>query len=312
MTVDLAQYEFGPIKKKRHSLYWRASIFLHCLLASRYKQFYAEQSAKYHSSLDYDIIHTLQGNEVILVACDSVYFFDYAIPFLRSLSVFDETTYVHLHLINPSSEVKDSIRKLRIELSTMRISYAIDPLTGLDLPKRLNIYYNCSRFIVADYLLELGARRLLILDVDTIARSSPWRKLEGFEHEGAFSFRPKARKPWHKILAGTVYFENTPRVRVFAKRFATSLLSILARNPNYHIDQIIPFYLLKIGKRDFKGVFGKVPTDLMSLSYETSASLWMAKGREKYESKFQSEIESVNKRHQLDDEPALKEAGGLA
>jgi hypothetical protein len=167
-------------------------------------------------------------------------------------------------------------------------------LTGLDLPKKVNIYYNCSRFIVADQLLHLQVGRLLILDVDTIARTSPWEKLAAIETSGAFVFRPHARKSWHKILANTVYYKNSEDVRVFSRRFASSLLSALARNPHYHIDQLIPYYLLKIGAMRFGRVFGSIPAHLMCLGYDVNASLWTAKGCDKRGSKFQLEKSKVD------------------
>lgn len=297
MTVDLNQYEFGPIKKKRHSIYWRMSIFLSCLKISASVAPNARRLDRYNASIKLDIETPLNGQDVILVACDRVYFFDYAIPFLRSLSSIEDNFHVHLHLINPDSEVEQHIEQLRTELANIKISYGKDQLTGLDLPKRLNIYYNCARFIGADHLFELGARRLLILDVDTIVRSSPWKKFVGFGAEGAFVFRPNAGKPWYKILANTVYLENSAQIRLFSRRYATALLDILAKNPGYHIDQITPHYLLKIGRRRFASVFAPVPKDVMSLSFDPSASLWTAKGSSKRETQFQMEINNINENY---------------
>ncbi len=308
MSIDLNQYEVGPIKKKRHSLAGRTSIFWHCLMTSLAGAPSTHRLERFDKSIRLDIDTTLTGEDVILVACDKVYFFNYAVPFLRSLAAVEGTFFVHMHLLDPDADVEEKLRQLRTELGNTHLSFGIDTLFGLKLPTRLNIYYNCSRFIAADRLLELGVGRLLILDVDTIMRSSPWKKFDGFKAEGAFVFREHAKKPWYKILANTVYLQNSANIRAFTRRFSTALLAVLATNPTYHIDQIIPYYLLKIGRRRFASVFAPVPADVMSLSYDPAASFWTAKGGGKHADKFQSEIRSINKAHRTSADDPLEEA----
>ncbi|WP_320196311.1 hypothetical protein RMR10_004135 [Agrobacterium rosae] len=294
MTTDMDCCEVSPIKIKRHNLLWRGIILADCLRASVSRHFFSDHLLRYTASIKMNIPHDIKGKDVILVACDEVYFWDYAISFLRSLSMIEGTFHVHLHLIKPSPDVLAQIEDLRSSLENLAVSFSVDTLMGLDLPKKVNIYYNCSRFIIADHLLDLEVGRLLILDIDTIARTSPWEKLVKMKTEGAFVFRPHARKSWHKILANAVYYKNSEDVRLFSRRFASSLLSVLARNPHYHIDQIIPHYLLKIGARRFKAVFSAIPGDLMSLGYDPASSLWTAKGGDKYGSKFQLEKSKID------------------
>lgn len=294
MTIDMDCQEAGPIKIKRHSIRWRGLILLDFLRASLSHSFKAERLALHASSITMDIPHDIKDKDLILVACDEVYFWDYAVSFLKSLSMVEGTFHVHLHLIRPTADVFSQIENLRSSLGNLAISFSIDMMTGLDLPKKVNIYYNCCRFIVADQLLDLHVGRLLILDVDTIARTSPWEKLVAIKTDGAFVFRPHARKSWHKILANTVYYKNSADVRVFSRRFASSLLSVLARNPQYHIDQLIPYYLLKIGARRLNRVFGSIPAGMMCLGYNVDASLWTAKGGDKRGSKFQLEKSKID------------------
>ncbi len=294
MTFDMSLHESGPIKKKRHSWYWRGVIFHSALLSSISKTFNNDALERYKASIDLDFQQDISGQDVILVACDEAYFWRYAVSFIQSLSMIKDRFYVHLHLIRPNRDVLDQIERLRNELPTVILSVSADPLTGLTLPRRVNIYYNSARFVVADQLLDQGVARLLILDVDTIAKTSPWRKIGNLKSEGAFSFRPHTRKPWHKILANAVYYGNSDAVRRFSRRFSTTLLAVLAKNPSYHIDQIIPHYLLKIGARQFGQVFGDIPADLISLDYNPKASLWTAKGSDKSSSKFLHEKSKVD------------------
>ncbi|OLP53237.1 hypothetical protein BJF92_00225 [Rhizobium rhizosphaerae] len=279
-------FEVGPIRKKRHSLLWRAILSVDALSVSLSPCSGAERLARYNAALEIDCPHDLHGEDVILVAGDEAYFQRYGASFIRSLALLRQSFFVHLHLFQPGPEVLAEVARLRRDYPDIALSLTIDRLTGLDLPRRLNIYYNAARFIAASELLDRGVARLLILDIDTLARRSPWERLAGLTCDVAFNFRPDKTKPWQKILANAVYYQGTPAARAFSQRFARALLKGLARNPAYHLDQIVPHYLLKSGRRFARDSVGALPDDLISLDYDPQASLWTAKGAHKRSERF--------------------------
>ncbi|WP_139198916.1 hypothetical protein [Xaviernesmea oryzae] len=251
--------------------------------------FAAGRLDRLNSTLRLEGTDHLKGQDVILVACDPAYFRRYALSFIKSLALIGKAFCVHLHLLQPDQTVLDEVDRLRRLYRTIRLSTTIDPLDGLDLPRRLNIYYNAARFVGAPRLLDLGVERLLILDIDTIARSCPWETLDAVTAQAAFNFRPHKAKPWQKIIANAVYYRNTPLSRDFAGRLARVLLAGLAAGPHYHLDQILPHYLLQIGARSFAAGIASVPADLISLDYAEDASLWTAKGADKASARFLAE-----------------------
>lgn len=296
MTPDTSSpFEVGPIRKKRHSPLWRAILSFDALSVSLSPASGAERLARYNAALEMDCPHDLHGKDVILVAGDNAYFQRYGGSFIRSLALLRQPFFIHLHLFEPSLEVLEEVQRLRRDTPLITLSVTIDALTGLDLPRRLNIYYNAARFVVASELLDRGVARLLILDIDTLARRSPWEALDGLTCDAGFNFRPEKTRPWQKILANAVYYQGTPNARAFSQRFARALLKGLARNPAYHLDQIVPHYLLRLAPRFLRDGVAALPADIISLDYDPQASLWTAKGAGKRSERFLLEKARVDR-----------------
>ncbi|TCM53556.1 hypothetical protein C8J36_1062 [Rhizobium sp. PP-F2F-G48] len=75
---------------------------------------------------------------------------------------------------------------------------------------------------------------------------------------------------------------------LIADRLARALLKNVSRKQKYHIDQIIPFYLLQSdGKKAVEHIY-PLPSTISSLDYAEDAAFWTAKGVNKRSEKFQS------------------------
>ncbi len=198
---------------------------------------------------------------------------------------------IHFHLLEPSGTVIDDVKLLQRRHPLVRVSFTIDPCKFADgLPFR-NVYYTAARFILAPILLNRGVRRLLIIDINSIMKNSPWPFFDGHRSDqiGAYIFRSRQWKPWKKILASAVFYQSDKASLTFANRVARSILTTIEQSPRYHIDQIIPYFLMKMGGRKLRAKFFDIPHNLMSYHYDGAAAFWTTKGPEKSSEKFTSE-----------------------
>lgn len=229
-----------------------------------------------------------EARDLILAACDDTYFQKFATPLLMSMDAMPERHHVHLHLLRPSEATVEKAEALRSSFANVRVSYTVDPCQGLHRDNSLGIYYTAARFVLAPLLLDRGIRRLLIIDVDSVMRKSPWPIIDRMPaHTAAgFIFRHEKRRAWQKILAGAVMLTERSESRMLARRFAKSLLVNLARRQQYHLDQIIPHYLIERSNTEARSRIQSLPPEVLSLDYAENAALWTAKGISKHGEQF--------------------------
>jgi hypothetical protein len=277
-----------PIAVKRHPLRFLARIWWNCWCATVSDEFYLKELAAFEASLQGELPTGRDVSDLILVACNDAYFAKYAHALINSAAAVDQHFAVHIHLLDPSQKTLEEIQLLQCRHSTVRLSFTIDQGEIANTLQYRNIYYTAARFLLVPSLLERGVTRVLVIDIDTIMKNSPWPILDqGVKSDnGAFIFRSRQWKPWKKILASAVYYRSTERSLKMSKRIAKSILATIHHKPKYHIDQVIPHYIMQIGLHRLRSTYSQMPHDIMSYRYAPSAAFWTTKGPEKEAEQF--------------------------
>lgn len=219
--------------------------------------------------------------DVILAACDSLYFRNFALQLIESMERLGKSEAFHLHLLEPTDEVIQQTQHLAESLKNVKLTYTIDPcILAAPLAHR-EIYYSAARFLLAPSLITAGVQRLLMVDVDAVMNKSPWTllKAKSNNHSGGFIFRHNEKHPWRKVLASAVLFHATPGSSRLASALARSMAATFRLRPKYHIDQILPFFVSENARRlfwDFETF--DIPAKIMGYEYEPDAAFWTAKG----------------------------------
>jgi hypothetical protein len=267
----------------KHSDFARLRIWLRTLRTTIDRHYGESRLREYRCALGGLMPTGEDTADLILAACDDKYFQRYAGSLLSSLKATGDNLAIHLHLLRPSMETVAQAEAMR--LSDVRFSFTIDQCDNVHPSNPIGLYYTAARFILAPLLLSRGIKRLLIIDVDSVMRKSPWPIIDGMPADTAagFIFRPEKRRAWQHILAVAVLF--TAESQPFANRLARALLVNLSRPQQYHIDQIIPHYLIERSGA-MRSRIKSLPRTLLSLEYADDAAIWTAKGKEKHSDEF--------------------------
>lgn len=217
---------------------------------------------------------------IILVACDTNYYWKHGVSFLNSAFKSRFSGTIHVHVTEPQKDVLESLSQWSCkEQVNLNVTYSYDHGNySKELPSK-NVYYTCVRFIVAGLLAQAGCRSILIVDIDAVMRGSPWNRLQALENgKIGFIFRPKEKKHWRRILASAVYYSASSTSAVFADRYARALCLALSNAPRYHIDQVLPYYLIRGARGERSLDFAQIPAELMGYNFEEDAEFWTVKG----------------------------------
>lgn len=217
--------------------------------------------------------------DVILAACDNVYFENFGLALIQSIERLGIANSVHLHLLQPSAEVIEKVAELSRTLKFAMLSYTIDPCVLARQMKHPAIYWTAARFLLAPVLLEHNVKRLLIIDIDSVMKLDPWSLFSANTKSGAFIFRRTEVRPWRRILASAVLYNGTAPSKRLASALARSLAATFKSEPRYHIDQAIPHFLTSIARRvDATLHTTDIPAKIMGYEYESDAAFWTVKG----------------------------------
>jgi hypothetical protein len=271
-------------KRRKQSRLARQIIWLRSALSTFVPWYGSSRQKAFSRRLQSNTPLDLGGADVILAACDDRYFDLFAVDLIKSVSAVQEMA-IHLHLLDPSPETIERTEILRKE-HRCRLTYTIDNCLDAHNANAKRIYFASARFIVAPLLIDAGAKRLLIIDVDTVMRHSPWPGVDEW-HDASVGlmFRESYRR-WQRILAGCVFLNSDSYSRKFARRFARALLVNVSRRQEYYVDQIVAHYLVQLSDPTLKKRIKALPTAIMSLSYAEEAAFWTAKGGEKFSPTF--------------------------
>ena len=273
-------------KRRKQSRLARQIIRLRSAFATFVPGYGARRLFKFEQRLGGQKPSGMHGQDIILAACDDKYFDMFAVGLVHSMNTRAETHALHLHFLKPSDATIAKADALRKQFSNVRLTYTTDQCLDAHKANAQKIYYAAARFVVAPFILEAGARRLLIVDVDSVMRTSPWPILSQMRDTSiGFVFRNSYRE-WQRILAGAVLFEADAEALLFSRRLARALLVNVARKQEYYVDQIVPHYLIQLANRHVRARIKSLPVSIMSLVYAEGAAFWTAKGGDKFSEEF--------------------------
>lgn len=114
------------------------------------------------------------GGCVVLSACDAVYFKRFAPMMALSVDLFSHgSRIVHFHVVDADAACDALVADLRAMMRRTRIGYSRQPdFQDLSPDDRLT-YFTCSRFMVADQVMDRYRLPLLIADVDGVFAEDP-------------------------------------------------------------------------------------------------------------------------------------------
>lgn len=277
-------------KNTRFSIMDRVSLRLIAVRSWLSHSFGSECLNEVESSLTGVWPNGARTPDVILVACDDVYFRKFGRGFLNSVIASSHEHAIHIHLLEPSRETLQEVERIRQTQQRLHLSYTSDPCLPTRGLQLRNLYYNASRFVLAPLLLKRGVQRLLILDIDSLMNSSPWARLDslGSKIDLAMIRRTNKRQPQAKILASAVYYRSGRHGLKFSESFARSILKALRNRPKlrYHVDQILPYYVMWFAGIDRKAWYSDIPAGIMDYDFNNDASFWTAKGERKHDDAF--------------------------
>ena len=219
---------------------------------------------------------------VLLVACDEVYAREHLSVFVKSASINGNRT--HAHLIDPSAETLARAELLR----SWNFSYTFesDKLVTNNL-EAARIYYACSRFFMATFLLSRGSGPLLVLDVDAVVRGFIDRN--DFQDFQVFRRDPIGVNDWERyathVAAGAVFYsdrEKGLRAAEFVDREIKSYFE--SGQQRWFIDQAALYSALST-------YGGDPPIDkkYIDWDFDDSTLVWTAKGDRKNAQRYLEE-----------------------
>jgi len=244
---------------------------------------------------------------VILAACNDLYYWKFAPTLLLSIERQEYPECVHLHLYKPDTATLDHISRLGEKLRFVRLSWTVDACglaQGMHYP---SIYFTSARFLCAAMLVEHLSAPILCIDVDGIARRPVWPAYRQIANGGDFGLilRPRAHKPWRKVLASATGFNATEPGLRFISSVARSLCVLFQRRPLYHLDQTVLHYASEQDRRHADpGRLFVIPHTMSDYEFGEDAVIWTAKG-------WKTKNSELYKAAKGDVEAAFPESAGI-
>ena len=162
------------------------------------------------------------GRPVLLIGCDDGYWRRFGAPFLDSWREKASSCALHVHLVNPSEETVDALRRLADEAGGgLSCSMEAIDLDAMPEPVRVT-YFACARFAVARRLLRQGTAPVVQVDVDAVMLEDVGAAMRQWPPgwDIAVMRDRRGRGPMRDFLAGFMAFNATPAGRAFLERVA--------------------------------------------------------------------------------------------
>jgi hypothetical protein len=194
---------------------------------------------------------------------------------MRSAIKFKQN--LHIHIVNPTDEVKEYKKKCS-NFENLTFSSEQTDISKLDA----RTYYACNRFIVAPYILQY-ANKAMILDVDNYLMNS-FRWPDGGYDAGLFLRDPlPGTVGWEQesthVAAGIVYLNmKKPETLSFAVDVSDRIRQ--AENFIWFLDQNVLWKAYNDWKDKIS--FYKFERHIMDWEFKNGTMLWTGKGDRKH------------------------------
>jgi len=214
----------------------------------------------------------LPTDEFVFAACDGIYFRQHASAFARSVSAIG--MHSHIHVISPTPEDFTLAYMLKGDIDNrLTVTYSD---TIVDDPNIARMYYSVVRFLFVPLMLQRGARKIMVTDIDCIFNHSwTWPA----EDAGLF-FRESLpgtigwEKEGTKVAAGAVYL--TPKALPFSKLVADMIQD---GTKAWFADQVA-LHRAYMKCRDHIS-FATITNHFMDWEFNDGSIMWTGKGNRK-------------------------------
>ncbi len=220
-----------------------------------------------------------EDSGVILAACDSHYYWRFAITLVLSIERHATPQRMHLHLCEPDQATLRHVDRLAEQLNHVRLSWTADDGKLADAVPSRDVYYSAARFLVAPLVLEATKAPLLCIDADAIAMKPIWPAYEAARRDADILLFQQRSTLARKVFPGAVGINPTPGGFQFSKALARSLAAVLTTGPTDHFDQLTLRYLLSEMERRTAVVVKDMPLSLMDYGYDDASVIWTPKGQ---------------------------------
>lgn len=170
---------------------------------------------------------------VVLSACDAVYFKRFGLLMALSIDLFSrEPRIVHFHVVDADDGCDALVARLRSIMRKTRIGYSRQP-DFQDLPREDRItYFTCSRFMVADRVMDRYRLPVMIADVDGLFLDDPVLFADQLSAEAplALLYSPERLDSLYNGVGGGL-------VGIYPTGAATAVLDLVKRYMLYWYDR---------------------------------------------------------------------------
>lgn len=176
---------------------------------------------------------------IVLACCDGAYYRRFAPTLIETARRNSPNQHVHVHVYEPDETWKAEAREAAAAHDKLTLSWEDSRRNPFGDAGRNYIFYAAGRFAVARRIVEQSRSPVLIVDTDgLIVRplDEPFASFEGYD---VGLIRRRTWKPWQKNLAAALLVEPTQDGIDFIARVADVLHMVLARKPEFHVDQMV-------------------------------------------------------------------------
>ena len=172
-------------------------------------------------------------NVTIVFSVDEKFFRAYITNILNMCNILKDINF-HIHIIGEYENIKKLVEqalKVNEYINKIYKCENISPTFSTEeIPNYVNDYrtfYACSRYINAQYFMDLFGTDIFIMDIDAIFFELPFNYFkECSNHDVSLAIRTDPL--WtsgRRLLAGLVYFKNNDKSRIFLSLVKNYMLS---------------------------------------------------------------------------------------
>jgi hypothetical protein len=176
---------------------------------------------------------------IVLACCDALYYRRFAPTLIETAKRNSPNQHVHVHVYEPDAAWQAEARDTAAAHANLTLSWEDQRRNPFRDAGRNYIYYAAARFAVASRIVELSRSPVLVVDTDGLVVRPLDEPFASFEGSDIGLIRRRTWKPWQKNLAAALMIQPTQDGLDFISRVADVLHMVLARKPEFHVDQMV-------------------------------------------------------------------------
>ena len=219
---------------------------------------------------------------IVLACCDALYYRRFAATLIETAKRNSPNQHVHVHVYEPGEAWKAEAQDTAAAHPGLTLSWEDSRRNPFRDADRNYIYYAAARFAVVRRIVEQSRSPVLVVDTDGLVvrpLDEPFASFEGYD---AGLIRRRTWKPWQKNLAAALMIQPTQNGLDFITRVADVLHMVLARKPEFHVDQMV-IHGVDRASRSSSGGLRVFPLTKAFADWEflPDSYIWSAKGDRK-------------------------------